>query len=861
MSRSYAVLRALAVIVFAFAPFGGAAPASAQDTQPQARPARDADLPGIDEIIVTARKREESIQDVPVAITAITGDLEHSGIRDLTDLNGYAPNVRINEDSARSNGASIAIRGISPSRTDDNSLDAPIAVMIDGIHLGTLAGQTLENFDLERVEILRGPQGTLFGKNTVGGVINVIRSRPTMDWGIRAKVTAGSHDLREYRLVLNAPVVEEKVGAKVFFTLQEDDGFIHNSFINRRVPQKDYKNYGITLLATPTEDFEAQLTIERFDDESELAAFLTNYNLAPNVAGGSLVDGLLSCTLFNSGLFPWWTNAGVPCRTSLDIPTTVSTNISNPATNETDAYTLNMRYDINDSLSLVSVTGYRDVSEHFVWDFDGTEVDHINITRENAYDQFSQELRLEGDFDDVTFVAGAYYWKSEYEHDFLTQGDFWPLIMTLTSDPVLTIPTPTGPVPIPYPADLSNNTWLFIPHLSGLSPLELCQAADSVPNNPFGATRCDAGAPLTGLGPNIVQMFFNAQETTSYAAFAQADWEFVENWTVTLGLRWTYEEKEFTSTQATITSLERAALRPFVGELTLDNDWSELSPKFGINWQATDDVMFYFSYSEGFHSGGFFGVNQNLSDFARDQYDPEFATTYELGVKSQLFDNTLQVNFTYFYNDFEDKQESSIQFDPATNTVATVFSNVADAVYHGGELEVLWVPTDFLSTWLSVGYLDAEYDDFEVSDLDPVTGVVTLVDASHLTPRNAPEWTVGVGFTLSYPIGRASCRSPASTTGGTASSSIWTTSPRSTRATTTRPPSATASRIGCSRSTAGTSATSSTRRRSSSRRSSPRAPSPRAAAATASRSPTSGTPATSAARPFPARTCPPVGGA
>ena len=114
----------------------------------------------IEEVIVTARKREESAQEVPIAITAISEELTSSTIRDLTDLNGFAPNVRIDENGGRSNGASITIRGISPTRSDDNSFDAPIGVMIDGIYLGSLAGQVLENFDLERVEIMRGPQVT-----------------------------------------------------------------------------------------------------------------------------------------------------------------------------------------------------------------------------------------------------------------------------------------------------------------------------------------------------------------------------------------------------------------------------------------------------------------------------------------------------------------------------------------------------------------------------------------------------------------------------------------------------------------------------------------------------------------------------
>ena len=147
----------------------------------------------LEEIVVTARKVQESAQDVPVAITAITEELEQSSVRNLTDLNGFAPNVVINRDGGRSNGANINIRGISPTRSDDNSFDAPIAVMIDGVYLGSNAGQILKNFDIERVEILRGPQGTLFGKNTVGGVVNVIRSRPTGEFGGRFKATAGEN--------------------------------------------------------------------------------------------------------------------------------------------------------------------------------------------------------------------------------------------------------------------------------------------------------------------------------------------------------------------------------------------------------------------------------------------------------------------------------------------------------------------------------------------------------------------------------------------------------------------------------------------------------------------------------------------
>ena len=180
-----AILRALpavAVVVVSFG-FGALSPAAAESAQ--------SSPVVIEEVVVTARKREEAAQDVPVAITALTSELTSSTIRNLTDVNGHAPNVNIDSSPGRTGGAAISIRGISPTRLDDNTFDSPIGVMIDGIYLGTSAGQVIENFDLERIEILRGPQGTLFGKNTVGGVVNVIRTRPTGEIGARLKYTIG----------------------------------------------------------------------------------------------------------------------------------------------------------------------------------------------------------------------------------------------------------------------------------------------------------------------------------------------------------------------------------------------------------------------------------------------------------------------------------------------------------------------------------------------------------------------------------------------------------------------------------------------------------------------------------------------
>lgn len=670
----------------------------------------------IEEIIVTARKREESAQDVPVAITALSTELEDSTIRSLADLNGFAPNVNIGVDASRGPGAaSISIRGISPTRTDDNSLDAPIGVMVDGIYLGSLAGQVVENFDIERVEILRGPQGTLFGKNTVGGVVNVVRSRPTGELGARLKFTAGKWGQQEMRAVLNSPVLEDSLAAKVFFTSIQSDGFIRNTFLGRDMPKKDYANYGVTFLSTPNDRFEALLTLEKFDDSSELGAFLTNWN----TDAGVLAPPRDPREPDYSGGFRACTAGYVDCRTSLETPSTSTTDLNNPAEFEVDALTLSTTYDISDELRLASVFGYRDMLEYRKSDFDGASGNYITIERDNDYEQFSGELRLEWSRADLSVVGGVYYWKSDFVQDWVTGGQFWSHVLPI----------------------LVNNVEIA----PGVGALQACWGGA------FGNIKCDTGAPVTGLGPEFVQILYEDQTTESTALFAQAEWPFATDLTLTLGLRWTDEKKDFLAGQAYLAPLDRAYIDNHPGYADLSNDWQELSPKVGLSYQFSDDVLLYASYSEGFHSGGFFGVNQNVADFERDQYDPEFAHSFELGMKGQFLDNRLQFNATAFHNDFEDKQEQAVQYDPTTNTVATVFSNVATAIYWGVEGELKLVVNEYVNLFASVGYLNAEYDQFE-TDLNPNDGQNVLEDATHLVPRNAPETTWAVGGTASWPV-------------------------------------------------------------------------------------------------------------
>ena len=702
----------------------------------------------VEEVIVTARKREESVQKVPISITAITGQLKTADVRNLADLQAFTPNVRIDSFPQRANAVNLTIRGVSAVRNDDNSLEAPIGVFIDGVYLGSLPGQLVENFDLSRIEVLRGPQGTLFGRNTVGGALNILRTEPTGEWGAKVSYTTGSWNDQEFRGVLNAPIIKDVLAAKLFFISENRDGYVHNTFLNINEPQKNYKNYGLVLKYTPNDRFKAVLTGERYDDRSQGGAYLGNYNFAsgvlPNPTNVNDINahgGFLDC--FLPGIVGL---TNVPCRTSTARPGTTTDNLPNPGHVDTYAVTLNMSEKINDNLRLVSITGYRNQHEQTAFDFDGSSTNLITISTDAHYHQFSEELRLEGNWDTkagkVNLVTGAFYYNNYFRRGWTTGGDFWNFIESLSG------------------INLANDTWASpaLAQATGYAdPVSACLAPRTTAalQGIFGQVACDPGASGP-YGQGTVQKLYETQGTDSVALFAHGEWEFYPHLTLTAGVRWTYEKKNFVGYQSYLAPLARTDVFAFPASTgTLSKSWSQVTPTVALSYQATPDVLFYGSFSEGWHSGGFFGVNQNISDFNKT-YDPETSQSYELGTKTQFFDHKVQFNLTGFLNDFHNKQESAVQLDPTTNTVVTVFTNVGGVRYEGVEAELQWIVTPQLHLSGSAGYLHAKYTELNILYPNAVNNNVPQLDPTakdKLVPRNAPQWTLGGEATYTVPAG------------------------------------------------------------------------------------------------------------
>ncbi|QQN75823.1 TonB-dependent receptor [Croceicoccus sp. YJ47] len=344
------------------------------------------------QIIVTARRREESLQNTPIAITAINAAmLENKNSLNIGDLQGEAPNLLITQQNSGAAAANLSIRGLTYADVE-KSQEPTVGVVIDGVFLGTNTGQLLDFFDIEQIEVLRGPQGTLFGRNTIGGVINIRRSRPTFETGLKAEISAARFGTYSGRAVANFGI-GDVIGIKPFFFYNESDGFYRDGATGERRGGSENKNYGVAIAVEPSTDFDLLLTVEKQEQDFDVVnSVITN--------DGELFCGFAAPELCNR-------------NTTTDLYTVFGQPAS--GTYSAPALTAEMNWDTG-PVRLTSVTGWRKTSENQTQDFDSTPVDLYYTQRLQKYQQFSQELRAAGDlFDGFDYVVGGFYFNSDFD--------------------------------------------------------------------------------------------------------------------------------------------------------------------------------------------------------------------------------------------------------------------------------------------------------------------------------------------------------------------------------------------------------------------------------------------------------------
>ena len=607
----------------------------------------------IEEIIVTARKKEESIQDVPMAVTAITDQLGEGSVRRLEDIQAFAPNLFINRTPGIASGAAITIRGVA-SLESDKSYEPSIGVVMDGMFLGTSSGVLLDNFDIERIEVLRGPQGTLFGKNTTGGILNVIRTPVSLtELGVDASLTVGEFGRQDLKTVIQVPIIEDKFGVKIFAASIEHDGHVYNTNLKRDVGGDDKLNYGLTTLWEPNDQFSLKLHYEVMEDTSEQGAYVNRNRV-----------GELACTITLIGFDPF---NGCE-KDANDGPNITESDGSNFSDNEYESIIVTANYDTENFL-YTYIYSNRDMDEQNMQDFDGAPARLLRMNFFNDWEQTSHEFRVTSQFSDkFQFIAGIYDW----EVDFLQRWNVYDLFYQLSR---LGVP--------PWPFGRQG--------VEGYSDVDKWEA-DVAGNN--GQT----------------------QVTESIAVFASVDWYLTDQWTLTAGFRWTEEEKDFVG-GASAPGYYPLRGEPWPGiynPYAAKAKWDETTPKLGVRYQPNDDVMYYGTYSEGFKSGGFFARQANYE--IDPSYEPEYVKNYEFGWKSTLLDGRAIFNGAIFRSEYDDKQES-ILIPVNLANVATVVRNASSMEMDGVELELMYQVTEAWDLMVTYGYIKAEYKDY-MADLN-----------------------------------------------------------------------------------------------------------------------------------------------
>lgn len=396
----------------------GSTSAFAQNAAPE-------DAVAIEDIVVTARLRQESLQDTPIAISAVNAKaLEGSVVTDITGIGKFLPNVQLGRIAFAGNSLSASIRGISFADLE-KTFDPAVGVAIDGVFLGTNTGANLDFSDIELVEVLRGPQGTLFGRNTVGGVINVRRTKPTGEFGVQLRGRIANHNSQDIQAVINLPKLGDAVSVKLFGQRKVSDLFVSDRATGKKLDGRDYYSFGMSVLAEAGPDTTIQGTIEYQKDRSQ---YPPNVNLTKASGTSFFLGGNICDLTFEIG----YGDLGCDTQGYLrQLPEQFRyADVTIPFKSFIDGWAGSLEITTKlGAFNLTSVTGYRDTRDSLLEENTGApglpvppppaqalfSIPLIVAARDQNYTQFSQEIRIQGDItDSVDLVAGAYYLNTKY---------------------------------------------------------------------------------------------------------------------------------------------------------------------------------------------------------------------------------------------------------------------------------------------------------------------------------------------------------------------------------------------------------------------------------------------------------------
>ncbi len=619
----------------------------------------EADDEGLLVVTVTARKSAENLQEVPVAVTAISGaELTEKGVAVLTELQQFSPNTTLQTSRGTNSTLTAFIRGVG-QQDPLWGYEPGVGIYIDDVYVARPQGAVLDILDVERIEVLRGPQGTLYGKNTIGGAVKYVTKTMSGDTEFDANVTFGSYSQADVKLSGQIPLVADKLYVGYGFANLTRDGFGEFLQVADNLGTQDRENYNKDLTAArltveyrASDDLFMRLSWDSTQDDSNAKG---GYRLLPSI----LVDAPVPDSVYDS-------YTSMPTFNSVEL----------------DGLSFMVDWSLNDETSLKFISASRESYSDTNIDFDNTPLDVFDVPAFYDDENTSHELQLTHIADDYRLVGGLYMYDGE------SCGHF---------DAILGF---------------------------------LGRAAFSTP----GLTR-----EVTGCN-----------NSNSQAIYAQGSFDLTDKWSLTVGARYTNEEKDAYVNNGLafenvyprdgwIPGYTRGSVTfPRVLGTDTDNDgildapksdsWDRFTPRVGVEYQVDADTMVFASYSQGFKSGTF----NPRATVNEDSANPEIVDSIEIGIKKD-WDDTVRTNITFFSIDHKDRQYITVTPDPNDSTVLNQnLGNIKGSTVDGIEAEITIAASDELTFDFALGYLDGEIED------DP-TIATPLVGLS-----NTPEYTMNL---------------------------------------------------------------------------------------------------------------------
>jgi len=644
----------------------------------------------LEEVIVTAQKRAENVQATPISITAVTGsNLAKDRVLSLEDLGHNLTGISFTANSPQAN--EINIRGVVNTRLTSPTADQSVSTFVDDVYVNRSGNLNSAFYDVERIEVVRGPQGVLLGKNVAGGAINIISNAPSFSQSGRMTVSLGNYDLKQTNGYITGPLTDTLAGRLSFQTINHS-GYAKDLLHNVDVENLDSLQARAQIAYRPTDsDLRASLNVDYSKDSNDgvnrVGLKSSTLPAGPNIWSGTrkLISAARGTPLSIRESFPVWPQFAGDASPS-----------PQAARHETFSAIGKIDKDVSKNVRFSSITGYRANKAITLYDQTG-------LGPTNGYNLSAADLN----------AAGAAYLFAE-------PVNFRETVNLLTQEVRLTSTD-----------DASRLDWIVGAYYLKSNVTQR--------NRFWGESRV---LPTLSGESHWVDHGHNQD----MAVFGQIGYKLTDTLKVEVGARYTKDKKngdqtgKIVATGDKLNPLDKTPLTPLVENFATNygESWTQVTPQATLRWTPSDTQMAYLTASKGFKGGGFQN-NASKAFPAATPYQPETVTNYEFGYKTELFDRSVRWNTAIFHMDYRNLQVQQT----LASCLCNVISNAAAATIKGVETDLQWAPTSWFKGWASGSYVDAKYDTFVFAGTN---------NSNHLMQRT-PKWQGAVGMEATTSVG------------------------------------------------------------------------------------------------------------